>query len=455
MTDSPDAIENATVLVVDDEPRIVELHAITLKRMGLQVERALNLADAKTILANTAIDFCLSDLKLPDGTGLDVLDAVQSSQPNTPVAIITAFGDVDTATEALKRGAFDFVAKPVDLNQLRSLASTALRLRPSEPKVARQASPLDQLYGISAAMQDLKAVIEKVSRSQAPVHISGESGTGKEKVARTIHELGPRQAAPFIAVNCGAIPNELMESEFFGHTKGSFTSATTNKEGLFRAADGGTLFLDEVADLPPQMQVKLLRALQEKTVRPIGAHQEVSVDVRIISATHKNLGDLVDKNLFREDLYYRINVIQVDVPSLDERREDIPGLIDFLCERYQQRSGQQLRVSAEAADWLCQQHFPGNIRELENTLERAAALCEQHCIELDDLSQKKSRGKTKTSHQLTLPDGQDLDSWLANVESQVISQHLKKSQGNITEAAQSLGISFRQLRYKLKKLGIS
>jgi len=455
MTTSTDARENATVLVVDDEPRIVELHAITLKRMGLQVERALNLAEAKAVLANGSIDFCLSDLKLPDGTGLDVLAAVQAAQPNTPVAIITAFGDIDTATEALKQGAFDFVSKPVDLNQLRTLATTALRLRPDEPKLSRQASPLDQLYGISDAMAELKRVIEKVARSQAPVHISGESGTGKEKVARTIHELGPRQAAPFIAVNCGAIPNELMESEFFGHTKGSFTGATANKEGLFRAADGGTLFLDEVADLPPQMQVKLLRALQEKTVRPIGGHQEVAVDVRIISATHKNLGDLVNKNLFREDLFYRINVIQVDVPSLEERKEDIPGLINFLCERYQQRSGQQLRVSSEASDWLSQQHFPGNIRELENTLERAAALCEQHCIELSDLSQKTQRNKVKAPNNLSLPEGQDLDSWLAGIESQVISQHLKNSQGNITAAAESLGISFRQLRYKLKKLGIS
>lgn len=456
MTDAPDTIDNAIVLVVDDEPRIVELHAITLKRMGLEVKTALCLAEAKAVLAESEIDFCLTDLQLPDGTGLDVLDAVRAKQPDTPVALITAFGDIETATEALKRGAFDFVSKPVDLNQLRNLATTALRLRPTEPKLARKDSPLDQLYGISSAMTELKKVIEKVARSQAPVHITGESGTGKEKVARTIHELSPRQAEPFIAVNCGAIPGELMESEFFGHTKGSFTGATSNKEGLFRAADGGTLFLDEVADLPPQMQVKLLRSLQEKMVRPIGGHQEIPVNVRIISATHKNLGDLVNKNAFREDLFYRINVIQVDVPSLGERKEDIPGLVTFLCNRYQQRTGQALSVSEDASAWLAEQHYPGNIRELENTLERAAALCEEHSIELDDLNQKVApRGNSATSDELSLPEGQDIDSWLAQLESKVISQYLKKSKGNITEAAQLLGISFRQLRYKLKKLGLS
>lgn len=447
--------DNASALIVDDEPRIVELHSLTLKRMGITVHSAMNVTDAKAIAASQPVNFCLTDLKLPDGTGLDVLKAVQEHQPDTPVAVITAFGDIDTATEALKLGAFDFVSKPVDLNQLRSLATTALRLRPTQPKVKRQQSPLDQLYGISTPMQRLKAMIEKVARSQAPVHITGESGTGKERVARTIHEISPRQAEPFIAVNCGAIPAELMESEFFGHQKGSFTGATSNKEGLFRAAHGGTLFLDEVADLPAHMQVKLVRALQEKAVRPIGAHDEVSVDVRIISATHKNLAELIEKNSFREDLYYRINVIQIDVPALSQRREDIPGLINFLCKRYQERSGLQLVVADDAVEWLSQQTFPGNIRELENTLERAAALCENHTITLDELNNAPKRRSQTKAEGFQLPTGVDLDSWLESIETDVIQQHLAKNSGNKTSTAESLGISFRQLRYKLKKLGLN
>lgn len=449
-----DLTENSLALVVDDEPRIVELHSLTLRRMGIEVVSALSLAEAKAQLAKHPVDFCLTDLQLPDGNGLDVLQAVHEVAAETPVAVITAYGDINTATEALKLGAFDFVSKPVDLNQLRALASTALRLRPSQPKLARKASPLDQLYGISKPMLELKDTIAKVARSQAPVHITGESGTGKERVARTIHELGPRQAEPFIAVNCGAIPAELMESEFFGHQKGSFTGATGNKEGLFRAAHGGTLFLDEVADLPAHMQVKLLRALQERAVRPIGSHEEVTVDVRIISATHKNLLDLIEQSSFREDLYYRINVIQIDVPALSQRREDIPGLVDFLCRRHQQRSGMALKVSEPARQWLQQQDFPGNIRELENSLERAAAFCENQLIELSDLDSGPKR-RAASGEALSLPSGSDLDSWLAGIESDVIQQHLEQSGGNKTAAAESLGISFRQLRYKLKKLGIA
>lgn len=450
---SDDHTENATALVVDDEPRIVELHSLTLKRMGITVLSAQTVSEAKVIATAKDIDFCLTDLKLPDGTGLDVLQAVKQAQPETPVAVITAFGDIDTATETLKLGAFDFVSKPVDLNQLRALATTALRLRPAQPKLARATSPLDQLYGISDAMLALKAMIEKVSRSQAPVHITGESGTGKERVARTIHEISPRQAEPFIAVNCGAIPAELMESEFFGHQKGSFTGATSNKEGLFRAANGGTLFLDEVADLPMHMQVKLLRALQEKAVRPIGAHDEVKVDVRIISATHKNLAELIERNGFREDLYYRINVIQIDVPALSQRREDIPGLVAFLCDRFKERTGSSLAVDPEASEWLQAQTFPGNIRELENTLERAAALCDNQVIKLDDLNQQpQRRSNHKHKNELALPEGMDLDSWLESIELKVIAQHLAANNGNKTATAESLGISFRQLRYKLKKL---
>lgn len=454
MTEALEIENQPTALIVDDEPRIVELHTLTLKRMGINVLSALTVNDAKAVIAEHSVDFCLTDLKLPDGTGIDVLNALQVSQPETPVAVITAFGDVDTATEALKLGAFDFVSKPVDLSQLRTLAATALRLRPSHPKVPRQQSPLDELYGISAPMQALKTMIEKVARSQAPVHITGESGTGKERVARTIHEISPRQAEPFIAVNCGAIPAELMESEFFGHQKGSFTGATSNKDGLFRAANGGTLFLDEVADLPAHMQVKLLRALQEKAIRPIGANDEVTVDVRIISATHKNLAELIEKNSFREDLYYRINVIQVDVPALSERREDVPGLVDLLCKRYQERSGLEISVAEDAIQWLQQQTFPGNIRELENTLERAAALCENNRIALSDLNNKPQRRSSAKTDTVELPKGADLDSWLESIESQVIQQHLIANNGNKTAAADSLGISFRQLRYKLKKLGI-
>lgn len=317
-------------LIVDDEPDIRELLEITLGRMKLDTRSARNVKEARELLAREPFDLCLTDMRLPDGSGLDLVQYIQQRHPQTPVAMITAYGSLDTAIQALKAGAFDFLTKPVDLGRLRELVATALRLRNPEA----EETPVDnRLLGESPPMRALRNQIGKLARSQAPVYISGESGSGKELVARLIHEQGPRIERPFVPVNCGAIPTELMESEFFGHKKGSFTGAIEDKQGLFQAASGGTLFLDEVADLPMPMQVKLLRAIQEKAVRAVGGQQEIGVDVRILCATHKDLAAEVGAGRFRQDLYYRLNVIELRVPPLRERREDIPLLAERILKR--------------------------------------------------------------------------------------------------------------------------
>jgi len=441
----------AIALVVDDEPDILELLEMTLERMDIIVHTATNLDEAKKQLACNEYDLCFTDMKLPDGEGLDLIKYIQLQHPNTPVAMITAHGNMEAAITALKSGAYDFVSKPVDLQMLRNLANTALKLRHGETSQIERRSR-DTLLGDSEEMRKIRNRIVKLARSQAPVYISGASGSGKELVARLIHEKGPRADAPFVPVNCGAVPQELMESEFFGHKKGSFTGATTDKAGLFQAADGGTLFLDEVADLPLHMQVKLLRAIQEKSIRSVGAQTEVPVDVRILSATHKNLAQLVEEGKFRQDLFYRINVIELRVPSLKERKADIPQLTDHLLAKTAQQSGlEPPRLSDEAMQALIAYPFPGNVRELENILERAFTLCEDDVISKEDL---QLPSVTQKDEPISSSTEQPLDSYLGNQEKEAIQQALEAAKYNKTAAAKLLGISFRQLRYRLKKLGI-
>jgi len=372
-----------SALVVDDERDIRELLVLTLGRMGLRVDTAADVASARAQLAEHSYDVCLTDMRLPDGNGLELIAHIAARYPDTPVAMITAYGNVEAAVDALKAGAFDFVSKPVDLAVLRRLVNNALELHQQRRSVA---APAAGLTGESAVMQQLRQTIAKLARSQAPVYIAGESGAGKERVAKLIHEQGPRAKGPFVPVNCGAIPAELMESEFFGHKKGSFTGAHIDKEGLFQAANGGTLFLDEVAELPLHMQVKLLRVIQEKSVRPVGASTEVPVDVRILSATHKDLAQLVADNRFRHDLFYRLNVIELRVPALRERADDIPQLVEAILRRLSSEAGEQLpQLDADALQALREYPFPGNVRELENILERATALCEGDTIHRADL----------------------------------------------------------------------
>lgn len=461
-------------LIVDDEPDIRELLEITLGRMGIETLSAKDITSAKALLQNNEFDFCMTDMNLPDGNGIELVKYINTDYPQVPVAMITAHGSVDSAVEALKAGAFDFVSKPVNLELLRSLVDAALNLKPLDTKTGI-ASP--SVLGETAVMIALRKQISILARSQAPIYISGESGSGKELVARSIHESGPRAGGPFIPVNCGAIPSELMESEFFGHTKGSFTGAVADKEGLFQAANGGTLFLDEVADLPLPMQVKLLRGIQEKAIRPIGSQQELSVHVRILSATHKDLTAEVERGTFRQDLFYRINVIELRVPSLRERAEDIPVLAEDLLSRVaDDYQVPKPRLSSEAISELSKYHFPGNVRELANILERAITLCENDIIMPDNLQLTFT---SPTDEQLTKPvyDGEDrarepevaidktpgsalpkdeesLDSYLENIEKSVIVDALETTRWNKTAAARNLGITFRALRYKLKKLGL-
>lgn len=439
----------AIALVVDDEPDILELIEMTLQRMDIIVHTASNIEESKKQLACNEYDLCLTDMRLPDGNGLDLIKHIQLHYNNTPVAMITAHGNMEAAITALKSGAYDFVSKPVDLQILRNLTSTALKLKHNKSN-QRERRSRDTLLGDSEQMRNIRNKITKLARSQAPVYISGASGSGKEMVARLIHEKGPRADAPFIPVNCGAIPETLMESEFFGHKKGSFTGATTDKAGLFQAADGGTLFLDEVADLPLHMQVKLLRAIQEKSVRPIGAQMEIPVDVRILSATHKNLHQLVDEGKFRQDLFYRVNVIELKVPNLHERMEDIPQLAEhFLHKIAHHANAEKPQLSKEAATALTSYAFPGNVRELENILERAFTLCEDNIIDLEDLQLPQTTlGSSATELE------QPLNNYLDNQEKEAIEKALIQSKYNKTAAAKLLGISFRQLRYRLKKLGI-
>jgi two-component system response regulator PilR (NtrC family) len=462
-----------TVLVIDDERDIRELLTITLGRMDLLVDAVGTVTEARRALAERHYDLCFTDMRLPDGTGHEVVELISAEHPDTPVAMITAYGNVDAAVSALKAGAFDFVSKPVDIQMLRRLVRTALRLAEEKRSGHAAAKPdgNERLIGESPAMQQVRGTIGKLARNQAPVYIAGESGVGKELVARLIHEQGPRATGPFVPVNCGAIPSELMESEFFGHRKGSFTGAVGDKEGLFQAAHGGTLFLDEVAELPLHMQVKLLRAIQEKAVRPIGAREEVPVDVRILSATHKNLAALVEQGQFRQDLFYRINVIELRVPPLRERREDIPLLTDRVLKRLAGDSGlASAAVSADALEKLKSYRVPGNVRELENILERAMAMCDGDQIDVSDLMlpQRAPRAHAEVaapSPAAGMPVAEPapaasptasggLDDYISNLERTAIIKALEESRYNKTAAAKKLGITFRALRYKLKKLGI-
>ncbi|HET9679613.1 MAG TPA: sigma-54 dependent transcriptional regulator [Gammaproteobacteria bacterium] len=434
-------------LVVDDEPDIRELIAITLGRMDVDTVAAADISSARKMLLENRLALCLTDMRLPDGNGLDLITWIQEHVPEVPVAMITAHGNMESAVTALKNGAFDFVSKPVDINSLRALVEAALRLK--SPSVAPPpTSP--RLMGTSKPIQRVRELVAKVARSQAPIHISGASGTGKELAARLIHESGPRADAPFVPVNCGAIPTELMESEFFGHKKGSFTGAHTDKTGLFQTADSGTLFLDEVADLPLHMQVKLLRVIQEKAVRPVGAPKEIPVDVRILSATHRDLQKCVNEGMFREDLYYRINVIELHLPALSERKEDIPELVDYILDRmaYNQKTARP-RLSPGALDVLVRHDFPGNVRELENMLERAMTLSGGDEIGPADLQPVTPRPGITHEEDNTTPS---LTQQTEEMEKAAIRQALEQSRWNKTEAAKLLGLTFRQLRYRIKKL---
>ena len=446
------------VLIVDDEPDIRELLEITLSRMDLRTTSAANLAEARALLADDTPQLCLTDMRLPDGNGIDLVRHIQQAFPQLPVAMITAHGSIDAAIEALKAGAFDFISKPVDLDGLRRLVQQALQTLPEA-----DAGDPGGIIGDTPAIRSLRQQVEKLARSQAPVHIHGESGTGKEVVARQIHARGPRAGGTFVAVNCGAIPAELMESEFFGHVKGAFTGANRDKDGLFELARGGTLFLDEVADLPLPMQVKLLRAIQEKAIRPVGGGEEVATDVRLLSATHKHLANEVGAGRFREDLYFRINVIDLQVPALRERSEDLPQLARALLARIAESSGLPTpALTDDALQALSAHNFPGNVRELENMLERALALAEGDRIDASDLrldqspaipSGEKYNRRRDDRDRLDAVGG-DLTGYLEDIEREVLAAALDRHHWNRTEAASALGITFRSLRYRLKKLGL-
>lgn len=438
------------VLIVDDEADICELIEITLMRMDITSKSALNLTDAKLLLDTEHFDLCLTDMRLPDGNGIELVEHVQKKFKDLPIAVITAHGNMESAVNALKAGAFDFVSKPVDIQILRNLVSAATTIPEKVEEIANSQSQIS-ITGKSAAVTTLIKNIAKLARNQAPVFIHGESGSGKERVAKMIHQQGARHAGPFIPVNCGAIPAELMESEFFGHQKGSFTGAHTDREGLFQAADGGTLFLDEIAELPLNMQVKLLRVIQEKAVRAVGASQESSVDVRVLSASHKNLVKLVAQGAFREDLYYRINVIELTIPSLRERKEDIPLFVALLLNTLSEKMAVEVPVIDDEAMIALQNYaFPGNVRELENILERAIALSDNNVISKQDLHLKAS--PINETNEAVTPSITPMD--LAGQERQSIVQALEQTRWNKTAAAKLLGLSLRQLRYRLQKLDI-
>ncbi len=447
------------VLVIDDEPDIRELLELTLLRMGLETATAGTVKEGLLEIQNFQPDLCLTDMKLPDGTGFDIVRYIQRDHPHVPVAVITAFGSMEAAVEALKAGAYDFVSKPVDLAKLRDLVQTALKLsQKTSPSIGSENSEYDNnsnpIIGESPAIQVLKKTISKLARSQAPVFIHGASGTGKELVAKQIHLQSPRSSGAFVPVNCGAIPESLMESEFFGHKKGSFTGAVEDKAGLFQAAHHGTLFLDEVADLPLSMQVKLLRAIQEKAVKPVGGVEEISIDTRILSATHKNLEEEVEKGHFRQDLYYRLNVIKLDVPSLEERGDDILLLaehfLNLIAERWKLPKA---TLSKEAIKVLANYPFPGNVRELENILERACTLSDGEFIEPEDLQlsviNTDVRSIVEKESALELPLKQP--DFSSGNEKEQILQALNNTRWNRTAAAKTLGMTFRQLRYRIKK----
>jgi len=452
--------EQPRVLVVDDEPDLLELVSLTLGRMSLETRTASDLGTARRLLKSERFSLCLTDMRLPDGDGLELVAWIQEHRSTLPVAVITAHGNVESAVRALKLGAFDFVSKPLDLGVLRKLVGSAIKLGRATDEDTATTVNRRQLLGSSGVMGYVREMIGRVARSQAPVHISGESGTGKELVARMIHESGARREGPFVAVNCGAIPTELMESELFGHKRGSFTGAMADKKGLVQSAEGGTLFLDEVADLPLHMQVKLLRVVQEKTVRPIGEAREETIDVRILSATHKNLADLVARGLFREDLYYRINVIELRVPALRERSSDIGEIAEAIVQRLTRRASIDApEISASALRLLEGYPFPGNVRELENVLERALTLSTDGIIAPEHIRLRSGQRHvdtvaSTTSASAAAESPTALGTQLETIERDAIVKALEKTRYNKTAAAKLLGMSFRALRYRIKKLGI-
>lgn len=486
-------------LVVDDESDILELLELTIARMGLEVERAVSVTDAQNLLGTRHFDLCLTDMRLPDGEGLDLVRHIASDCPDLPVAVITAHGTAENAVAALKAGAFDYLSKPVSLDQLRSLVKSALDLPPLKSRTSTDsaADSTDNsnrsLLGESLPMRQLRAMIEKLSRSQAPVYISGESGSGKELAARLIHEKSARHAGPFVPVNCGAIPENLMESEFFGYRKGAFTGAVADRDGFFQVAHGGTLFLDEVADLPLAMQVKLLRVIQEKRVRKIGGTQEEEVDVRIISATHQKLAERVESGKFRQDLYYRLNVIELKMPALRDMPEDIVLIAKSVMTHLGKINGQvERRLGEDALQTLVNYDFPGNVRELENILERALTLCQDAIISADSLQLTPFRGAdglpeqhsgiagsasgngkakgvnvtappdttaavaTENGSASQLPASEwSLQDYLDRLEKESITSALEKTRYNRTAAARLLGITVRSMRYRMERLGLN
>lgn len=496
-------MSQACVLIIDDEPDIRELLALTISRMGLDYHAAANLEEARNLLAAYTFDVCLTDMRLPDGNGVEFVKSLQQTHPQLPTAVITAHGNMEAAVEAMKNGAFDFVTKPVDIEQLRNMITGAIASgRKTEPGVAdntqagkpamvqtddkpvtaepemqkkraqaESASPTantSKLIGTSNELQLVRSMIERVARSNAPVWITGESGTGKELIAQLIHSNSSRHKNAFIPINCGAIPSALMESELFGHKKGSFTGAVSDTEGLFRKADGGTLFLDEVAELPLSMQVKLLRAIQEKSVRPVGSSDEVTIDVRILSASHKDLADEVNRGVFRHDLYYRLNVISLRSPSLRDRPEDIVALARHIVKRLVAQTGREsITLSEGAMRSLVAYKFPGNVRELENTLERAVAMSDSSTLEASDLQLDPiNSGSPKFTSVGIIPtasENQQLNrihpaaSVAANekdYERHRIIEVLEENRWNRKAAAKQLGLTYRQLRYRISQLGI-
>lgn len=480
------------VLVLDDEADLRELIELTLVGMGLDVDCAADLAQARQLLGQHGYALCLTDMRLPDGDGLELVQLISESHPNTPVAVITAFGSAENAVAALKAGAFDYLAKPIALDALRNLVRSAVRVPGSVGAGKlhkRQPDPARRLLGQSAAIRDVREQIIKLARSMAPVAITGESGSGKELAARLVHEAGSRAEESFVAVNCGAIPENLMEAEFFGYRKGAFTGADQDRDGFFQAANGGTLFLDEVADLPLAMQVKLLRAIQEKRVRKVGATNEEPVDVRIISATHQNLSQCVEAGRFRQDLFYRLNVIELKLPALRERREDVPVLAESVLKRLAERAGMTdvPRLASVTLRYLQSYGFPGNVRELENILERALAFSNGEVINVEDLGLRPESATDAPNERDETTDGPtageviaepepaevpaipsssqehlstdgipaSLPDYLDQVERETIARALEKTRYNRTAAAKLLGISFRALRYRMQRLDIN
>lgn len=453
-------IASPHILIVDDEPDIIELLELTIARMGMDVSSAKCVRDAKQLLQSRQFQLCLTDMRLPDGEGLDLVKYIAQHCADLPVAVITAHGTTENAVAALKAGAFDYLPKPVSLKQLRDLVKSALSLPPIPSEPASQVQQQRALLGESEPMRQLRATIDKLSRSQAPVYISGESGSGKELAARMIHERSARRKQPFVAVNCGAIPENLMESEFFGYKKGAFTGADKDHDGFFLTANGGTLFLDEVADLPLTMQVKLLRVIQEKQVRRIGETQEKSIDVRIISATHKKLSQCVETGQFRQDLYYRLNVIELNMPALREMRQDIPLIAQAVLAKLCREAGRSAcSLKDDALAMLMDYDYPGNVRELENILERTLALCFDSEIGKDELQlPHETRAIQETLFPMFPADfgaNLPLQDYLDQLEKDSIVKALNESRYNRTRAAKTLGITVRSLRYRMERLGLN